>query len=214
MARGGAASLPETSSDCACALAAGSFPQTKTAGLKVSTRRRRRPISSGVEQHTCSADLPVCAERPVCNHKRTIRHSKRALSSLDLSLRIHHGSAQPCSAVKAQQRSLRRLRNAALERQKAHERAEKGRQQRATSKWQHAHYTGTDAADDGNDNDTYRTPRRKRYWLYSRLSRGAGRNSSRQAGGRSGCGPRRGTKPLRGAGLTRLTLSWRQRIGL
>ena len=135
-------------------LAAGSFPRTKAAGLKVSTRPRKCPKSSGAEQQKCSTGLSECAERPLCNRERIIRRAKSALNLLDVSLRSHHASAQPRSAAKVQQRSLRRLRNGALKQQRAQERREKRRQYCATGKWQLAHYTGPGAScDDNNDND-------------------------------------------------------------
>ena len=91
----------------------------------------------------CCPSLPVHDESPMCNTERVIRNTKRDLRSLEVSLGRHHSSDQHRSAIKSQQRSLRRLMNVALQQQVARTHARKDRQRCARSKWQHAHCRGT-----------------------------------------------------------------------
>ena len=101
----------------------------------------------------CSTDLLTHEEHQMHNHERVMRNTKRALSTLNFSLKRHHSSERPRSAVKGEQRSLRRSRAVALQQMSARKHARRGRQYCASSKWQHAHYIGTDIDNDDDSGD-------------------------------------------------------------
>ena len=84
-----------------------------------------------------------------------MRTTKRALGNLNFSLKRTHGSERPRSAVKGEQRSLRRSRAAALQHLNARKHVRKGRRSCATGKWQLAHFTGPGASCDDDDGYDY-----------------------------------------------------------
>lgn len=95
------------------------------------------------EHPMCCPDRAVDNRNQTRNTERFIRDTKRQLRLLETSLGRQHSSDQPCSAIKSQQRSLRRTLNIALQQQSAHTRARRERQRCATRKWQHARCRGT-----------------------------------------------------------------------
>ena len=95
------------------------------------------------QQQMCYGDLSNHDQAPARNHERIVRGTKLALSSLEFELHHDVGSERPRSAVKAEQRRLQQIKDAALHQQKVRKRASKILQRRAARKCQYAHSKGT-----------------------------------------------------------------------